>query len=946
MDLEKQDNFGSRSRESNLAREDDLGLESSQKRVNRATDDQIEGPHALEKVNSVNSSDSASGASQSNERPDATIVRDHDFANGSVQSNNNEELALQLDKRNDREHSLHDSSTPHDKGHRYLPIVSGLLVPFSVLLDVPGLTERWYIRTVGFEVVETRPNPVLLDVGQAVSMAFGVAANIALVARFLEKWPLECTWIAIAALTLHDILQIVIVMTFGIVHSVDDGFTYGTAYWMTVASTAASMTVNVTLVIDLVRTKNFRAKGSGLTIKQRSLVIAVMALLLYIGLGSLCWTYLIEPNLSYIDSMYFTITTIESVGFGDITPNTTGARVFAFFYDTVGLVLLGFTIAMARETIIETFEASYRARRDRLAKKARERKEEKRQRLQRRRERREQELRRRLEAEGVQDVESEMKALKDNGMFDKQALSQQGLIDENDKKVEGNLSPITGASTSGQACSSVGIMTAANRVAEAQRELDYYEEVKEGMSRLRSLWRLFLRKIGLLKTFDPINRAAVQGRSEADAEDAEGRRLTRSATMSSIMSGASGEEQFKSFKKQIQEEQEKEFRVKLTIALSLFFVFWLVGAAVFHATEGWTYFEALYFCYIFFTNTAISARNQPQGKARKIRKRSKAANSRSTDEAIAALLAKEGYAAQEELLDVRDLPGKLTDAVKGFHDHARYFMLGRTGDPPERFRGLVEAASELEYELSTLADESEAGLESDTKRFLFMLAYERQFDVLLDAAEQVGKVFQRHQDELEQMKRLNAELREALRESQETVTDEDDGDSPSTERGLFEKRPPGGFEDEEHEEALEQELDGHDDAASGSNSQSQHRGKNKRRSGLPLLDTTSAMLHTVGGQSDQVRMHRPDRSSPAPSPLQPGANESAPRLSSFSPALSIVVDQARQAFTPDLNARNPSGSRTLTFADLDGNGSDGSISPHRERRASALWRKVRDAARS
>lgn len=82
----------------------------------------------------------------------------------------------------------------------------------------------------------------VLDVGQAVSMAFGVIANIALVMRFLEKWPYESTWVAIGALTFHgksksccptihadqiyrtDILQIVIVLTFGIIHSVDDGF--------------------------------------------------------------------------------------------------------------------------------------------------------------------------------------------------------------------------------------------------------------------------------------------------------------------------------------------------------------------------------------------------------------------------------------------------------------------------------------------------------------------------------------------------------------------------------------------------------------------------------------------------------------------------------------------------------------------------------------------------
>lgn len=91
---------------------------------------------------------------------------------------------------------------------------------------------------------------------------------------------------------------------------------------MTVASTAASVVCNITLIIDLVRTKDFkkygepsaarpllllhlsnhadfeaRLAGSGLTEKQRSLVIAVMLFLCYVGLGSLCFSFLI-PELS------------------------------------------------------------------------------------------------------------------------------------------------------------------------------------------------------------------------------------------------------------------------------------------------------------------------------------------------------------------------------------------------------------------------------------------------------------------------------------------------------------------------------------------------------------------------------------------------------------------------------------------------------------------------
>lgn len=89
---------------------------------------------------------------------------------------------------------------PH---YRHLPILSGVVVPFSTLLEIPGLTEHWYIRTEGSAVVEIRANPAILDVGMAVSMACGLLANVFLVCRFLEKRPRTMTLLAIVCLTLH-----------------------------------------------------------------------------------------------------------------------------------------------------------------------------------------------------------------------------------------------------------------------------------------------------------------------------------------------------------------------------------------------------------------------------------------------------------------------------------------------------------------------------------------------------------------------------------------------------------------------------------------------------------------------------------------------------------------------------------------------------------------------
>lgn len=138
---------------------------------------------------------------------------------------------------------------------RYSPIISGLFCPFSVLLDIPGLTERvsgkrrafagtepasaphelthlafvrpsqWYVKTSNGTVVDTQPNTTLLDAALGLSIAFGLIANIALIGRFLEKKPYPTTLVAIVALTIHDCINIATLIDFGVVHAVDDGFT-------------------------------------------------------------------------------------------------------------------------------------------------------------------------------------------------------------------------------------------------------------------------------------------------------------------------------------------------------------------------------------------------------------------------------------------------------------------------------------------------------------------------------------------------------------------------------------------------------------------------------------------------------------------------------------------------------------------------------------------------
>ncbi|CAD6884686.1 unnamed protein product [Tilletia caries] len=90
-------------------------------------------------------------------------------------------------------------------------------------------------------------------------------------------------------------------------------------------STIASVFVNVTLVADYVNTKQFRDAGSGLTRKQRELVIMTMLVLFYLSIGALFYCLLLK--IRFEDALCFCTCTSFTIGRGDIHPTTTLLRL-------------------------------------------------------------------------------------------------------------------------------------------------------------------------------------------------------------------------------------------------------------------------------------------------------------------------------------------------------------------------------------------------------------------------------------------------------------------------------------------------------------------------------------------------------------------------------------------------------------------------------------------
>ncbi|BEJ16499.1 hypothetical protein CspHIS471_0511040 [Cutaneotrichosporon sp. HIS471] len=208
---------------------------------------------------------------------------------------------------------------------RFAPLVSAILAPLSTLLDIPALTQHWfYINDFG---VQDPPACVALS---AVGLAFNVVGNILLVLRFSSPYrnskavsrSLYC-WIA------KTIIAIINIGYFGALGKKNPHFTFDEGYWAGVVSVITAGIISTCLLLHYVFAyQQDSADNVKIQLTGRKFMLSITGLFVLVAFQALAFSRL--EGWKYFDGIYFSIQTTLTVGYGDLLPTTTWAKILVF----------------------------------------------------------------------------------------------------------------------------------------------------------------------------------------------------------------------------------------------------------------------------------------------------------------------------------------------------------------------------------------------------------------------------------------------------------------------------------------------------------------------------------------------------------------------------------------------------------------------------------------
>jgi len=83
--------------------------------------------------------------------------------------------------------------------------------------------------------------------------------------------------------------------------------------------------------------------------KKLTLAITILLILLVVG----AFTYSSVEKWNYLDSLYFTVVTVTTIGYGDLVPQTNIGKIFTMFFAFLGIATVFYFFSTAGKYIFK-----------------------------------------------------------------------------------------------------------------------------------------------------------------------------------------------------------------------------------------------------------------------------------------------------------------------------------------------------------------------------------------------------------------------------------------------------------------------------------------------------------------------------------------------------------------------------------------------------------------
>lgn len=233
------------------------------------------------------------------------------------------------------------------------PLIAACASPLANLISLIGLIELWRRDKSTQLLVKDRPRMIVLN---ALSFACGVFGNASLLADFTGtvKYTISLAVSIFCFLAASMFLLAMVLVTNREFVGADPQYIRSEGFWFAVFTIGLYFCCCLLLAINYMgsRLKKYPPQFN-LDQKQTTLMMYTICLCLWLMVGSIVMKFLIK-ELTYGASLYYCVVSVLTIGLGDITPKSIGARIFALIFSFIGVMLIGLIIAMIRQVVLSS----------------------------------------------------------------------------------------------------------------------------------------------------------------------------------------------------------------------------------------------------------------------------------------------------------------------------------------------------------------------------------------------------------------------------------------------------------------------------------------------------------------------------------------------------------------------------------------------------------------